>query len=45
MPVSVGRTGSQSLPGARGGRISSSASAPAPGRPAFVATYFGSVGV
>ena len=45
MPVSVGRTGSQSLPGARGGRISSSASAPAPGRPAFAATYFGRLGV
>ncbi len=45
MPVSVGRTGSQSGPGARGGRMSSSASAPAPGRPARVATYLASVGV
>ncbi len=45
MPVSRGRIGSQSGPGARGGRISSSASAPAPGRLARVATYLAMLGV
>ena len=45
IPVSRGRTCTQSGPGARGGRTSSSASAPAPGRLARVATYFAIVGV
>ena len=45
MPVSFGRTGSQPGPGMRGGRTSLSASAPAPGRPARVATYLAMLGV
>ncbi len=45
IPVSRGSTWTQSGPGARGGRTSANASAPAPGTPARVATYFAIVGV